>query len=558
MGGWRLFYHRTVTHQNLFLTHQNLFGNALDPIEEAQAYQRLKEEEGWTEEQIAAEVGCSQSAIAKKLKLLQLGPEAQAAVRQGQLSPGSGYVLARLSDPAQQQEVLQALPMKRWKREILGEIVKAVLEEGRSLEEAISKVMALDEGISPGTHRRPRDSQPRQEPSRNTPHRTAPRGNGGGREEGGEERADPPFLEWLRRACQELQSLGSEEWRSLPQPQATLATCEELLGTLRRLYQQAQEEWNETSLPEGIPAPSGTEKNQVISASRRTDIPAHYPDWFMERIRAGVVEYANPYGGQVYSVSLQPEDVSAIVFWSKDYDPLRPHLKELESRGYACCFQFTITGLPRIMEPQSPETDAAVGTAHTLAQRTSPDHVLWRYDPIVISDLTEEVYHRERFAQLASDLEGATRRCYISFANLDYQKVARQRARFEQETGVRLLDPPQEQKQELAQALAERAAQHGITLYACCNPELVQGPIQPAHCVDADLLHQLFPDRVQKTRRNPTREGCGCSDSRDIGAYDTCPKNCVFCYATKDPDRARRRFQAQQKDAVRLGMEEGA
>jgi len=269
----------------------------------------------------------------------------------------------------------------------------------------------------------------------------------------------------------------------------------------------------------------------IISASRRTDIPAFYADWFMSRIEKGSVNWTNPFGGKPCSASMRPEDVWAIVFWSKDYRPLIPYLDELDRRGYRMVFHFTITGLPAVFEPHVPDASVSVSTAKLLAARYGPESVLWRYDPVLVSDLTPPDYHVTNFTDLAASLEGATRRCYFSFPFF-YKKVVRKTERLRLEAGIVCANPPHEERLELTWRLAEAAAEHGIELYSCCNDLLVQGPVKKAHCVDAELLARLYPDRASPTPLSPTRDQCGCYRSLDIGTYNTCRHGCVYCYAS--------------------------
>ncbi len=285
----------------------------------------------------------------------------------------------------------------------------------------------------------------------------------------------------------------------------------------------------------------------IISCSRRTDIPAFYSEWLMQRLRAGSAAYPNPFSRQVHSVSLRPEDVHSIVFWSKHYAPLLPHLDELDERGYRYYFHYTITGAPRSLEPHAPPWEHSVAVFRALAARTTPRQVLWRFDPIVFGDeLGPECYTR-RFREIATALAGATERCYFSFASY-YGKVKR---RMEQ-AGIRYADPPLAEKHALVAALAGIAGDCGIGLYACCQEALVAGRVQKAHCVDGDLLAQLFPDRPHVAELRPTREQCGCFASRDIGMYDTCPFGCVYCYANQNHAAAQERFKAHTSDGETL------
>jgi hypothetical protein len=238
----------------------------------------------------------------------------------------------------------------------------------------------------------------------------------------------------------------------------------------------------------------------IISASRRTDIPAFYMPWFTNRLRSGTVAYPNPFGGQIHTLSLRAEDVHSIVFWSKFYGPFLRHVDEIQSRGYVFYAHYTITGAPPRREPKVPHWEQAVRAFHDLAARTSPRHVQWRFDPILITDDLGAAYYANRFRQIAAALEGATTRCYFSFAAY-YAKAARRL----EKAGVHYVDPPLEARQALVETLVAIAADHGITLYACCQADLLNEHVRQAHCVDADLLSELFPDRPLSGTAHPTR-----------------------------------------------------
>ena len=278
---------------------------------------------------------------------------------------------------------------------------------------------------------------------------------------------------------------------------------------------------------------------QIISASRRTDIPAFYAEWFMNRIRAGAVRYPNPFSNEVYALSLHPDDVHSVVFWSKHYAPLLLHLDELQERGYRFYSHYTITGAPRVLEPHVPDWTKAVQVFRELARRTSPRHVQWRFDPILFTDELGAKVYMQRFRDIATALAGSTERCYFSFATF-YGKVERQLKR----SAVSFYDPPLEEKRALVGAMANVAAGCGITLYACCQDVLVEGLVQKAHCIDGELLAALFADRPPVTEARPTRKECGCVASRDIGMYDSCPYGCLYCYANQSREAALARFRA--------------
>jgi hypothetical protein len=282
---------------------------------------------------------------------------------------------------------------------------------------------------------------------------------------------------------------------------------------------------------------------QVISVSRRTDIPAFYADWFMNRIQAGFAQYANPFGGQVYEVALRPEDVIALVFWSRNYAPLLPHLPTLDRRGYAGYFHCTLTGLGRPLEPHAPDASAVIETLHALAERYSPQHVLWRFDPLILSNRTPANLLLERFETLARRLHGATTRCYFSF--VDYYRKTRNNLQPLIERGWRFDEPDLAAKLDLTRQLVAIGRRYQMTLHACCEPEVLSVPgVHQAHCVDADLIRRLFPAKFQTLKKTPTRRGCGCFASRDIGAYETCMHGCLYCYANASHRKAQANYAA--------------
>ncbi len=285
----------------------------------------------------------------------------------------------------------------------------------------------------------------------------------------------------------------------------------------------------------------------VISASRRTDIPAFYMPWLLNRLRAGSASYANPFSGQLHTVSLRPEHVHSIVFWTKNAAPLLPHLGELEAGGYRFYLHYTITGAPRILEPHTPDREHSVRAFRRLAELTSPRHVQWRFDPLLFTEEAGATFYLERFRELAAALEGATRRCYFSFASFYGKALSRLK-----QAGIRYLDPSTEEKQAVVERMADIAGEHGIALYACCQEALATGRVQKAHCVDGELLAELFPDRPPISQIVPTREACGCYASRDIGAYDTCPFGCLYCYANKGHSTALERHRAHNAEGETL------
>lgn len=290
--------------------------------------------------------------------------------------------------------------------------------------------------------------------------------------------------------------------------------------------------------------------SRIISVSRRTDIPAFYGDWFMNRLKEGFAGYVNPFGGRKYVVSLKQEDVICFVFWSKNFKPFLENLRIIEALGYKFYFNYTITGLPGIFECNTDKKNA-IEALKELSKRYSPLHINWRYDPIIISDITDYDFHIKNFKNLASELEGYIERCYFSYA-VRYGKVKTSFEKFQAKHGVKITDPDNNFRTELANELADIAHEHGIKMFTCCGDYLLNPGIEKAHCIDGKLVEELFHKRFSHAQK-PTRKECGCTESVDIGAYDTCPHGCVYCYANMNKEIAYARFQAHDNNSAFLG-----
>jgi len=282
----------------------------------------------------------------------------------------------------------------------------------------------------------------------------------------------------------------------------------------------------------------------IISASRRTDIPAFYAEWMIHRFRAGYCLVPNPINrAQVSRISLRPEDVDAIVFWTRNPRPLMRHLDELDARGYRYYFQFTILGYPRDIDPKSPPLATAVRTLRELAERIGPNRVIWRYDPIVFTGLTPPAFHRENFQRLAESFRGYTQRSVVSVVDR-YRKIEDRLKRLEG-TPAAVEDCPPAEFESLMRDLAASARAGGMDIVSCAEPiDLRPFGIRPGKCVDDEVIARAFGIEVPNTKDPAQRETCGCVASRDIGMYESCLFGCRYCYATKSFDRARANYNA--------------
>ena len=290
----------------------------------------------------------------------------------------------------------------------------------------------------------------------------------------------------------------------------------------------------------------------IISASRRTDIPAFYASWFMNRIREGYCTVPNPFNPkQVSRISLKPEDVDIIVFWTRFPGPLMLHLNELDERGYRYYFLYTLMHNPRVLEPKSPSYRKSLETFRHLAERIGREKVIWRYDPIVFTGITDTSFHMETYGRIAEQLKGHTNRSVISI--VDIYRKARKRLKLLEEQGIFIMQPWEKDLKELMKSISASAATNGMQIQTCAeDPTFASYGIQPGKCIDDKLIRHVFGLEVPSLKDPSQRPHCGCVASRDIGMYDTCLFGCSYCYATTSFDHARERHMKNDPDSPSL------
>lgn len=280
----------------------------------------------------------------------------------------------------------------------------------------------------------------------------------------------------------------------------------------------------------------------IISASYKTDIPAFYGEWFLNRLHAGFCMMVNPYNRhQITRVSLRRQDVDGFVFWTKNLGPFLDKLGEVNARGYPFIIQYTINCYPRKLEFSVTDATRSIRHAAEIARLYGPRTLVWRYDPVVFSSETPAETHLENFEWLASRLEGVTDEVVISFAQI-YRKTRRNMDWASREFGFEWSDPDDEQKRKLMRELLRLARSHRMQLTLCSQPYLLESGVQEAHCVDARRISFLLGREIH-TRLKGVRQECGCFESKDIGDYDTCPHGCVYCYAVQNRRLAQKRFR---------------
>lgn len=284
----------------------------------------------------------------------------------------------------------------------------------------------------------------------------------------------------------------------------------------------------------------------IVSASRRTDLPAFYIKETAAAFKKGSIELPNPVTGKPYTVSLKREDVSCIVWWSKDYsnylmagDEARDLFKQ-----YNQVFQFTINGYSdritqMLLEPGvATDLDARIRQARMLADIYSPEQVLWRFDPIttwkdrfgIIRDNTLDFDRISKKLGLAG-----IKRCQVAFADL-YAKSKR-RAANRLGNALSFFMPTLEERKAKVAWIASVNKDNGIKTFSCAHADIVdeKAGIYKSSCIDGELISSLFHEKVSLAKDPSQRADCGCVASRDIGSYSQrCHHSCTLCYANPD------------------------
>ena len=275
----------------------------------------------------------------------------------------------------------------------------------------------------------------------------------------------------------------------------------------------------------------------ILSASRRTDIPNYYSEWLARRFRAGFLCVRNPMNfRQVSRITLNPNVIDCIVFWTKNPAPMLPYLDEY--RRYMYYFQFTLTGYGKDIEPGLPDKRRILIPAFCeLADRIGRDRVIWRYDPIFLSDHYTLDYHVKAFTRIAEALAGRTRRVVISFLD-DYEKTKRNMK------GINIQGLTKEKMWRLAHSFAVIAGRYGMEIQTCAEKiDLSEYGITHGACIDREYIEHLLGCRLRAGKDHGQRPECRCMESVEIGSYHTCRNGCRYCYANYSDGRVQARIR---------------
>lgn len=263
----------------------------------------------------------------------------------------------------------------------------------------------------------------------------------------------------------------------------------------------------------------------IINTGCRTDIPAFYSKWLMNRIREGYVMVRNPYNpSQVTKYSLSPEVVDCLAFCTKNPEPILKYLDKLDI--YKQFWFVTITPYGKDIEPNVPDKEKVIDSFKKLSKHVGIDSIFWRYDPIFINNEFSVLKHIEAFEKFAKELKGYTKDCTISFLDL-YEKVKR--------NAPDIKPPSKEEQIEIAKAFVKIGKENGMVIHGCCEGIfLSEYGVDCKGCMSQELVEKSIRENLNPPKRKNIREGCNCLMGNDIGAYDSCGHLCKYCYANSN------------------------
>ncbi len=324
---------------------------------------------------------------------------------------------------------------------------------------------------------------------------------------------------------------------------------------------------------ETIAGPQRAIAPQIISASRATDIPAFHVRWLKRRLDAGFCKWLNPFNGRTVYVSF--ERARAFVFWTKNAAPILPLLPELDRRGLAYYFQFTLNDYEAEgLEPHVPPLAERLATFKRLSQMLGKHRVIWRYDPLLLTDTLTVDDLLAKVERIGRELQPFTEKLVFGFADVTgYAKVRKNL----EAAGVRFRDFDQSVMHAFAAGLSRLLAKWKISACTCAETvDLAGYGIGHNRCIDGELLLRISGNDPELQRAfgldsesradrrldqdalkdKGQRKACGCIGSKDIGQYDTCPHLCRYCYANASPQAVAvnmRQFSAEGESVAATG-----
>jgi len=307
----------------------------------------------------------------------------------------------------------------------------------------------------------------------------------------------------------------------------------------------------------------------IISASRATDIPAFYSDWMIARLNEGHIKWVNPFNNKPLYVSF--DKTRLIVFWTKNPKPMFKHLDYLDSLGINYYFQYTLNDYDdEKLEPNVPSTQSRIDTFIKLSERIGKEKVIWRYDPLILTDKISVEDLLRKIENIGNQLVNHTNKLVFSFADIKNYKRVQSNLK---KSSINFVDFDDDTMNQFAEGLQQLNTKWGFEIGTCAEKiPLEKYGIVHNKCIDDDLIIDLFKydvelmdflgvkiistnsckeDIIKKTKTNKDngqRELCGCIMSKDIGEYNTCPHCCEYCYANSSKEEALRNYRTHKEN----------
>jgi hypothetical protein len=282
----------------------------------------------------------------------------------------------------------------------------------------------------------------------------------------------------------------------------------------------------------------------IINTGGRTDTVQYYTPWLLKRFEEGYVLSRNPlFKNSINRYELTPDKVDCVVFCSKNYEPILPRLHEITGR-FNTYFFYTITAYGKDIEPGVPSIDESIGTLKELSSIVGRERLVWRYDPVLLTDRYTVKTHLETFSYMAERLSPYVSRCVFSFVEM-YDKL--------QFNMPELLPIQEDEKILLLEGLGRIATENNLPIQICGSDEdHSKYGIGRSGCMTLEVLGRANGVEFKDLKHRGMRKGCHCIESRDIGWYDTCPNGCRYCYANSDPKRAAENYRLHDPDSPML------
>jgi hypothetical protein len=308
----------------------------------------------------------------------------------------------------------------------------------------------------------------------------------------------------------------------------------------------------------------------IISASRSTDIPAFYADWFANRLKEGYLKWTNPFNSTPSYISFQ--QARLVVFWSKNPSPLIKHLPFIKEKIGNYYFQYTLNDYEQEgLEPHVPLLQTRIETFINLSEKVGKEKVIWRFDPLLLTDRIGIDDLLRKIEKIGEQIYNYTDKLVFSFADIEiYRKVQQNLNR----NLIKYREFDNQSRIEIARGIQALNQIWNLEIASCAEPiDLVQFGIQHNKCIDDDLIIKLFSSdqllmdflgvrvsddgEILKSRNlkdKGQREFCGCIWSKDIGSYNSCPYLCTYCYANGTKETVLKNFSNHNQNPLEEGL----